>query len=154
MVANKYFPTDPTPPTHTLGMEVKIQLFQNMVMLHIKLKGITNAATWYQIFACRRTPPPFPGGGGQNSTFSEHGHVAYQRIIDGLGLICLFFWFPEHCFRASGGVKGDGVKLWHCHAFIYRHWAIMVYSEKLLNIIALIKCEDYHTKKANMGFAL
>ena len=27
---------------------------------------------------------------------------------------------------------------------IYRHWAIMVYSEKLLNIIALMKCEDYH----------
>ena len=25
---------------------VKNQLFQNIVMLHIKLKGITNAATW------------------------------------------------------------------------------------------------------------
>ena len=25
---------------------VKIKLFQNMVMLHIKLKGITNAAKW------------------------------------------------------------------------------------------------------------
>ena len=24
----------------------------------------------------------------------------------------------------------------------------MVYSEKLLNIIAVMKCEDYHTKKA------
>ena len=30
---------------------------------------------------------------------------------------------------------------------IYRHLAIMVYSEKLLNIEALVKCEDYHTKK-------
>ena len=30
---------------------------------------------------------------------------------------------------------------------IYRHLAIMVYSEKLLNIIALMKCEDHHTKK-------
>ena len=30
---------------------------------------------------------------------------------------------------------------------IYRHWAIMVFSEKLLNIIDLMKCEDYHTKK-------
>ena len=28
------------------GQLVKIQLFQNMVMLHIKLKRITNAATW------------------------------------------------------------------------------------------------------------
>ena len=37
---------------------------------------------------------------------------------------------------------------------IYRHWVIMVYSEKLINIIAEIKCEDYHTKKANIGFAL
>ena len=30
---------------------------------------------------------------------------------------------------------------------IYRHLAIMVYSEKLLNIIAFMKCEDHHTKK-------
>ena len=30
----------------------------------------------------------------------------------------------------------------------------MVYSEKLLNIIALMKCEDYHTQKATIGFAL
>ena len=37
---------------------------------------------------------------------------------------------------------------------IYRHWVIMVYSEKLLHMIALMKCEDYHTKKANIGFAL
>ena len=28
------------------GQKVKIELFQNMVMLHMKLKGITNAATW------------------------------------------------------------------------------------------------------------
>ena len=25
--------------------------------------------------------------------------------------------------------------------------AIMVYSEKLLNVIALMKCDDHHTKK-------
>ena len=31
----------------------------------------------------------------------------------------------------------------------------MVYSEKMLNIIAsMMKCEDYHTKKTNIGFAL
>ena len=29
----------------------------------------------------------------------------------------------------------------------YRHLAIMVYSQKLLNIIALMECEDHHTKK-------
>ena len=41
------------------GGRVKIKLFQNMVMLHI-LKRIKNAV-------------------GQNSTFSEHGHVAYLK---------------------------------------------------------------------------
>ena len=31
-------------------------------MLHIKLKGITNAVTWWQIF-CPQSPPPDPGDG-------------------------------------------------------------------------------------------
>ena len=30
---------------------------------------------------------------------------------------------------------------------IYRHWAIMAYSEMLFNIIAMRKCEDHHTTK-------
>ena len=43
---------DPRPVPNPLGglkewdQKVKIQFFQNMVMLHIKLKGITDAATW------------------------------------------------------------------------------------------------------------
>ena len=37
-------PTDPPDPLGW-GQKVKIQLFQNMVMLHIK-KGMTHAATW------------------------------------------------------------------------------------------------------------
>ena len=41
---NKYFARRPTPMT--LGNGVKINLFQNMFMLHIKLKGITHAVTW------------------------------------------------------------------------------------------------------------
>ena len=41
MVAN-ILPVDPLNPG---GQKVKIQLFQNMVMLHIKSKEITNAAT-------------------------------------------------------------------------------------------------------------
>ena len=49
MAAN-ILPADPHPPPSPLplgwGKKVKIQLFQNMVMLHIKLKGIMNAATW------------------------------------------------------------------------------------------------------------
>ena len=41
------------------GQKVKIQLFQNNVMLHIKLKGITNAVAWWQIF-CSQTPTQLP----------------------------------------------------------------------------------------------
>ena len=44
---SKYFAPSPTPPDPGgWGQKVSIQLFQNMVMLHIRLKGITNAATW------------------------------------------------------------------------------------------------------------
>ena len=45
------------------GAEVKIELFQNMVMLHIKLKMTMLAATWQQIF-CPQTHPQ-PRGWGQ-----------------------------------------------------------------------------------------
>ena len=41
LVAN-YLPADH--PPYPGGQKVKIQLFQNMVMLHINLKGITFAA--------------------------------------------------------------------------------------------------------------
>ena len=33
------------PPPDPGGQKVKIQLFQNMVIFHIKLKAITNAVT-------------------------------------------------------------------------------------------------------------
>ena len=36
----------PPPPEPRDGAKAKIQLFQNMVMLHIKLKEMTHAATW------------------------------------------------------------------------------------------------------------
>ena len=45
------------------GAEAKVQLFQNMVMLHIKSKGMTNAATWsHGSKYFPRRPPPYPGG--------------------------------------------------------------------------------------------
>ena len=46
-------------------------------MLHIKLKGITNAAKWLQIF-CPRTTPRLLRSKVHDSTVSEHCHVAYQ----------------------------------------------------------------------------
>ena len=83
MVSN-ILPVDPPPDPGGGGKKVELQLVRNMVMLHIKLKGITNAATWLQV-CCPRPPshPPDPGVGskGQKSTISEHGHVAYQHIF-------------------------------------------------------------------------
>ena len=43
---NKYFARSPAPPLDPGGQKIEIQLFQNMIMLHIKLKGIANAAIW------------------------------------------------------------------------------------------------------------
>ena len=43
---SKYYALRPPPPSDPGGQKVKIQLFQNMVILHIKLKAITNAVTW------------------------------------------------------------------------------------------------------------
>ena len=87
MVANILLPDTyptpyPPPPDPRVGVKrskFKIQNFQNMVMLHIKLKRIVNAATWWKIFF-PQTPTPTLGMGsiGQISTFSEHSHVAYQ----------------------------------------------------------------------------
>ena len=37
---------DPMGGLSGLGQNVKIQLFRNMIMLHITLKGNMNAATW------------------------------------------------------------------------------------------------------------
>ena len=48
----KYFypqtphPSPQPPDLEGLGLKVKIQLFQNMVVLHTKLKGMTHAIAW------------------------------------------------------------------------------------------------------------
>ena len=69
---------DPYPPTWPCGwgQMVKIQLFQNMVMLHIKLTGITKCSNMVaNILPSDPLPPTTLGMGskGQKSTFSEHG---------------------------------------------------------------------------------
>ena len=66
MVANS-LPSDTPPLPHDSRgwcqrawcQKVRIQL-QNMVMLHINLKGIMNAATRSQLFSPRPPPPPPP----------------------------------------------------------------------------------------------
>ena len=78
-------------------------------------------------------------------------HAKFQQKILTIALVIAKFKYLT--FDPLGGVKGGGVKLSHC-MLIYRHSVIMVYDEKLLNILALMKCEDHYTKKANIGFAL
>ena len=78
------------------GQKVKIQLFQNMIMLHIELKESRMQQHGKNILPTKfpqrpwggakrsqftiHVGPPVPGVGskGQNSGFSEHGHGAYQ----------------------------------------------------------------------------
>ena len=61
------------------GAEVKIKLFQNMVMLHIKLKADDACSN----MVANISPTDIPstqgvGSKGQTISFSESSHVAYQ----------------------------------------------------------------------------
>ena len=73
------------------GAEAKIKLFQNMDMLHIKLKLKTLAATWWQIFCLTK------GVGSKDQTiyFSESSHVAYQIKADEAGSNMVIFTFHQ-----------------------------------------------------------
>ena len=66
-----------TLPTRPWGFGSKVQkpTFSEHGRVSYQMNGITNAATWKQIF-CLQIPRPW--GFGQNSFFSEYGHVAYQ----------------------------------------------------------------------------
>ena len=67
------------PPPRTLRSKVQNSAFPEHGHVAYQIKGITNAASWLQIF-CPQAPSPDPGVGskGPNSTFSEHGHVEYH----------------------------------------------------------------------------
>ena len=49
---------------------------QNIIMLHIKLKGIMRCSNMVAN-SCLKTPPLTLGSNNQNSTFSKQCHVAY-----------------------------------------------------------------------------
>ena len=63
------------------GAEAKIRLFQNMVMLHIKLKLKTLA----NILPTDTPSTQGVGSKGQTIYFSESSHVAYQIKADDAG---------------------------------------------------------------------
>ena len=59
--------------------KVKFKIFQNMVMLHIKLRRITRAATWYKIF-CLKIPHPDPRDGIYRSRLHYFQNMAMLHI--------------------------------------------------------------------------
>ena len=68
-------------PTLGMGLNVKFQLFQNIVMLHIKLKGITKCSNIVGNILPANPLPHDPKGWVKRSKFiffSENGHVVYQ----------------------------------------------------------------------------
>ena len=89
----------------------KIQRFQSMIMLHIKLNEIANAATHKHIFSPYTHPRPLGCGQMHKNMlllFSENSHVAYQIRKE---------WSIEHhastysIFTHTHSIPGVGSKL-------------------------------------------
>ena len=94
-----------------MGPRPKLNFFQNMVMLHIKLKLTTLAATWQQIF-CPQTHPR-PRGWGQKVKIyllPESSHVAYQIKADDAGSNMVANILPTDTPSTQGaGLKGQTI---------------------------------------------
>ena len=73
--------------------------------------------------------------------------ASMQKFSKILTIALVIAKFKYLTFDPIGGVKGVGENF-DTAMLIYRHWAIKVYCERLLNITALMKCEDYQTQKS------
>ena len=81
-----------------------------MVMLHIKFKLTTLAATWKQYFAHRHTLDLGGGDKGQTIYFSESSHVAYQIKADDAGSHMVANVLPTDTPLTEGvGSKGQTI---------------------------------------------
>ena len=80
--SSKYFARRPLPSSRhdprRWGQKVKVQLFQNMAMLHIKFKGITKYTNIVANILDADHPRPLPPRAWANSTLSEHGHMLHH----------------------------------------------------------------------------
>ena len=91
----------------------KIQRFQNMIMLHIKLNEIANAATRKHIF-CPYTHPRPLGCGQMHKNmlllFPEKSHVAYQiRNEWSIEHHASTYSILTHILDPWGGVKAQNI---------------------------------------------
>ena len=98
----------PYPRPMVWGQKVKIQLFQNMVMLHIKLNGHANASACKHIFCPYTHPRPLGWGQRSKQFFSESSHVAYQiRREWSIEHHASTYSVLTHTLNPWGGVKGQ-----------------------------------------------
>ena len=89
----------------------------------------------------------------------QHDHIPKKSLLLASNLICFISIAPLPACKISVRNIDNALviakfkylnfdplgKNFDTAMLIYRHWAIRVYSEKLLNIIALRKCEDHYT---------
>ena len=126
MVEN-ILPLDPLPDPFGWGQKVKIQLFQNMVMLHIRLKGMTNAATCKYIF-CPNTHPSSLGWGQRSK------HFFLKVVMLHIKLIGMEHRAPcKHIFCPKGGSKDQNKKIWMYDVMMHiklKEWGINQYGRK------------------------
>ena len=136
-ISNVTFDQRPVPgPWMDLGVGSKGQteLFQNMVMLHIKLKGITGAATWYQIL-CPHTPPPPPDPGSQNvkiQVFQNRVmlHIQLKTIANAVIWKQIFCPQPPLPDPVGQKVKFNFGRTWSCCISNERESQIQQYNSK------------------------
>ena len=111
IVANIFLADIPHPLM--LGSKGQMQLFQNMIMFHIKLNAITNAATCKHIFCPYTHPRPLGWGQRSKQCFSESSHVAYQiRRELSIEHHAITYSVLTHTLDPWGGVKGQNIFFW------------------------------------------
>ena len=79
MVAN-IMPADPPSPNIRMGLIVKFQLCHNMVMLHIKLKGITKCSYTVANICLQNPIPLYPADGVNRSKFDFFQNMVMFHI--------------------------------------------------------------------------
>ena len=128
LLSQKYIvrPLDPTPLVK--GVSVG-KIFATMLLL--KLSALIWYATWPYSEKVKFWPPPHPrsppqGLGPMPSNWNSVWYVSYLLLLclhakfqqKILTIALVIAKFKHLTFDPLGGVKGGGVNLWPCHAYI------------------------------------